>query len=82
MSYRNSYGVIPNKYAVRGFDLAYDIFLRLGTAEDLYDACDPDVETHYVENRFRYDKKLLSGYRNQAFYLLQYNEELNLDIIE
>jgi LysM repeat protein len=82
MSYRNSYGVIPNKYAVRGFDLAYDIFLRLGTADDLYDACDPDVETHYVENRFRYDKKLLSGYRNQAFYLLQYNEELNLDIIE
>ena len=34
-SYKNKYGVLPNKYAVRGFDLTYDIILRLFIATHL-----------------------------------------------
>ena len=82
VSYKNKYGVLPNKYAVRGFDLTYDIILRLGTAEDIYDASQSDVSTEYVENRFRYDKRMFSGYRNQGFYLLKYNMDLNLEIVK
>ena len=82
VSYKNKYGVLPNKYAVRGFDLTYDIILRLGTAEDIYDGSPSDVMTEYVENRFRYDKRMFSGYRNQGFYLLKYNMDLNLEIVK
>ncbi|PQB04763.1 LysM peptidoglycan-binding domain-containing protein [Aureitalea marina] len=82
VSYQNRYGVLPNRYAVRGFDLTYDILLRLGTADDIYDGSGPNVATEYVENRFQYNKKMFSGYRNQAFFLLKYNQDLNLEIIK
>ena len=82
VSYKNQYGVYPNRYAARGFDLAYDVLLRLASAETLFDAVDKDAETEYVENRFRYDKKMFSGYTNQAFYILKYNEDLQFDVVK
>ncbi|NND63101.1 MAG: peptidoglycan-binding protein, partial [Flavobacteriaceae bacterium] len=82
VSYKNKYGVLPNRYAVRGFDLAYDILLRLASADTLYDAVDSDSETEYIENKFRYDKKLFSGYTNQAFYILKYGENLIFEVVK
>ena len=82
VSYKNKYGVYPNRFAARGFDLTYDILLRLASADDLYDAVGKDSETEYLENRFRYDKKMFSGYTNQAFYILKYNEELHFDVVK
>lgn len=82
VSYENKYGVLPNRFAVRGFDLTYDVLLRLATAESLYDAVEADSETEYVENKFRYDKKLFSGYTNQAFYILKYGEGLKIEVVK
>lgn len=82
ISYKETYGVFPNRYAVRGFDVAYDTFLRLAHADSLYEGLELEGETEYLENKFRYDKKLFSGYINQAFYILKYNPELHFDIIE
>ncbi len=81
VSYKNQYEVYPNRYAVRGFDLTYDILLRLGNEESIYDSIDETVETEYIENKFRYNKKLFSGYTNESFYILKYNADLSLDII-
>lgn len=82
VSYKNKYGVLPNRYAVRGFDLTYDVLLRLASAGSIYDAADSDTETEYVENKFRYDKKLFSGYTNQSFYILKYGENLQLEEVK
>ena len=82
VSYKNKYGVLPNRYAVRGFDLTYDVLLRLASAENVYDTVDSEAETEYVENKFRYDKKLFSGYNNQAFYILKYGENLQLEEVK
>lgn len=82
ISYKDRYGVLPNRYASRGFDVAYDIILRLASAEDLYEGLQLEGQTEYIENRFQYDKKLFSGYINQAFYILRYNEELHFDILK
>lgn len=82
VSYENKYGVLPNRYAVRGFDLTYDVLLRLAAADTIYDAVDADSETEYVENKFRYDKKLFSGYTNQAFYILKYGEGLKIEVVK
>lgn len=81
VSYKNKYGVYPNKYAVRGFDITYDVLLRLANATSLYDAVDNDTETEYVENKFRYDKKLFSGYTNKAFYILRYTDTLQFEVL-
>lgn len=78
-AYRRAYNVSPNKYAVRGFDLTLDLLLRLASEEDLYKASSSDIETEYVENKFRYSKKLFGGYFNEAVYVVKYD---NLTIVE
>lgn len=78
-AYRRTYNVSPNKYAVRGFDLTMDLLLRLASEDDFYKASNSDIETEYVENKFRYSKKLFGGYFNEAVYVVKYD---NLTIVE
>jgi LysM repeat protein len=82
VSYKNKYGVYPNRYAVRGFDITYDVLLRLASSEDLYEAAEADYETEYVENKFRYSKKNTSGYQNQATYIIKYKNNLEFEVVE
>ncbi|WP_033956634.1 LysM peptidoglycan-binding domain-containing protein [Psychroserpens jangbogonensis] len=77
--YMNTYNVSPNKYAVRGFDLTLDLLLRLASEDDLYKASSSEIETEYVENKFRYSKKMFGGYYNEAVYIVKYD---NLTIVE
>ncbi|MFT4781887.1 MAG: LysM repeat protein [Psychroserpens sp.] len=78
-AYRRAYNVSPNKYAVRGFDLTLDLLLRLASEDDLYKASSNDIETEYVENKFRYSKKMFGGFYNEAVYVVKYD---NLTIVE
>ncbi|WP_299437621.1 LysM peptidoglycan-binding domain-containing protein [uncultured Aquimarina sp.] len=80
--YKKEYGTIPSKYAVRGFDITYDILMRLGVADDLYHAATFEGTTEYVENKFNYAKKLLGGYYNKASYIIKFDDELKLTVIE
>jgi len=82
ISYKNRYGVYPNRYAVRGFDITYDILLRLGSSDDIYDSVSNNYLTEYVENKFRYTKNGMNGYQNQATYILKYTENLEFEIVE
>ncbi|MGS2726825.1 LysM peptidoglycan-binding domain-containing protein [Psychroserpens sp. BH13MA-6] len=78
-TYRRIYNVSPNRYAVRGFDLTMDLLLRLASGDDLYKTSNSTIETEYVENKFRYSKKLFGGYYNEAVYVVKYD---NLTIVE
>ena len=80
-SYKNKYGVYPNRFAIRGFDVTYDCLLRLGIAESLYEAVDLDGETQYVGNKFFYVRSG-SGYANNAGYIMMYGEDLKLIVVE
>ena len=81
-NYKVKYGVAPNKYIVRGFDIAYDVLLRLGTAEDLYQAADFKGTTEYNENKFDYMRDKNGGFYNKAVYLIKFNDNLELSVIE
>lgn len=80
--YKSKYGIVPNKYAVRGYDLTYDVLLRLASAEDFYKSLDEDGMTEYVENKFSYKGNFSSGYINNGVYIMQYGENLTLKTIE
>ncbi|MEL6811741.1 MAG: LysM peptidoglycan-binding domain-containing protein [Bacteroidota bacterium] len=82
VSYKNKYGVLPNRFAARGFDVTYDVLLRLASEGNVYDASNEDFETEYIENKFRYQKKMFSGYKNNALYILRYNKELRFEVVE
>jgi len=77
--YKKQWNTTPNRYAIRGFDLTMDVLLRLATADNLYDASTNDIETEYVENKFRYSKKMFGGYYNEAVYIVKYDD---LKIVE
>ncbi len=79
--YKREYGVTPNAYAVRGFDLTMDVVLRLVSSNDLYQSVNDSPLTIYVENKFGYKKKLFGGYYNDTVYLVRYND-LKIDEIK
>ena len=45
----------------------------------LADSFTLDIETEYVENKFRYGKKMFGGYYNEAMYIVKFD---NLRIVE
>ncbi|MEZ4791964.1 MAG: hypothetical protein R2783_00345 [Gelidibacter sp.] len=69
----------PTKYAVRGFDLTLDVLLRLASDEDLTKHHQNNIETQYLENKFRYAKMLAGGYFNESVYILQYTPDLTIE---
>ena len=82
ISYKNKYGVTPNRFAVRGFDVTYDVLLRLAADSDIYKTFSPEDQTVYIENKFRYEKSNDAGYSNQAGYILKYDKDLKFEIVE
>ena len=82
VSYKNKYGVTPNRYAIRGFDVTSDVLLRLASEKDIYEAIMPESETVYIENKFRYEKSNTRGYCNEAAYILKYNNQLKFEVVE
>lgn len=83
ISYKNKYGVAPNRYATRGFDVTYDVLLRLAsTDETVFDAVLPENETVYIENKFHYTESPSAGYINQAAYILKYNSNLEFEVVK
>ncbi len=80
-SYKNKYGVLPNRFAVRGFDVTYDVLLRLAMGDSMYEAIEIDGETEYEENKFYYVRSG-GSYNNNAAYIMKYTENLLLEVIE
>ncbi len=79
-AYKAKYGVIPNKYTVRGYDLTLDILLRLAAMGSLEKSVEANVLTEYVENKFLYRPNPNGGFYNDAVYIMHYNEDLTLSV--
>ncbi|MCM8568222.1 LysM peptidoglycan-binding domain-containing protein [Gramella jeungdoensis] len=77
--YEERFGIAPNQYALRGYDLTLDILLRLATAENLYESFEryPGY-TEYYESKFHYMPRTGGGYTNDAIYILKLNEDLTI----
>ncbi len=81
--YMEKFGVEPNQYAVRGYDLTLDILLRLASAKTLYESFENHRGyTEYNENKFFYVEDAKGGYHNQAVYIMRLNEDLTLSTVE
>ncbi len=69
-AYRRRFGDVPDRYAVRGFDLTYDLLLKLAFKNNLMEVSQIIGETEYTGNKFSYEKDRTSGYFNQASYIM------------
>ncbi|ARN77673.1 peptidoglycan-binding protein [Nonlabens spongiae] len=80
--YREKYGMLPNKYVARGFDVGFDVILRQASTGDFFDSLKKYGLTKMVESKFDYSKQLFKGYYNEAVFMLQYQKDLSIKEIE
>ncbi len=79
--YLKTYGILPSKYAIRGFDLTMDIVLRLGMTGNFTNSNSQLGETSFLENKFAYVKNPYKGggFENQGVYIVKYE---NMEVKE
>lgn len=73
-AYKKKNNVFPNQYAVRGFDLTFDVIMRT-LQKDGFEQSAATQATQYLENKFDYIKRTPSGYANAGVYIMQYQED-------
>lgn len=73
-AYQRKYGIKPDRYAIRGFDLTMDILLKLAYDKDLPYTNTFIGETEYSGSRFNYYYNWEAGYDNRSIYILTYDD--------
>lgn len=76
MYLRKNYA-LPSDYAIKGFDITYDILMRLASGGDLYSTFKKGTSLR-VENKFDYNKKSLGTTSNSGLFIVKYNKDLTL----
>ena len=74
--YLTKNNALPSDYAVKGFDITYDIGMRLASGKNLSKTFKQGTSFR-LENKFDYRKKS-SGFANHGLYLVKYNKDLSL----
>lgn len=73
-SYKRMFGgKTPDKFAYRGFDITFDVLLKLAYKQSLFEASKFVTETKYSANKFNYTRKGAAGYFNTACYIMAYD---------
>ncbi len=79
--YKKRFETEPDRFAVRGFDVTYDLLLKLAYKNNLFEASKFIGLTQYSGNKFDYSKDVSSGYFNTASYIIRM-EDLQLTEIK
>ncbi|NDV44947.1 LysM peptidoglycan-binding domain-containing protein [Flagellimonas sediminis] len=64
----------PDRYAIRGFDVTFDVLLKLAHKNNLFETSKIIGLTEYTGNSFDYFNDWTSGYFNKACYIMQYED--------
>ncbi|REH45785.1 amino acid/amide ABC transporter substrate-binding protein (HAAT family) [Tenacibaculum gallaicum] len=75
--YLQKNNTIPSDYAIKGFDITYDVLMRLASGDKLTDTFKKGVSLR-VENKFDYHKKTFGSSGNQGLFIVKYNGDLSL----
>lgn len=71
----------PSYYATKGFDIVFDVVMRLASGDPLKETFKKGISTR-VESKFNYNKSLFSTSTNTGIYILQYNPDLTITRIK
>lgn len=67
--------ITPSDYAVRGFDVTFDVMMRLMQNKSFEETANATA-TEQFENKFEYYKKDNTSYANKGVYILYYDSDL------
>lgn len=72
----SNYNFFPNKYSLRAYDLVFDMLLRISNGNfDDYNI--HEIETDYLENKFKYKRSTSGSIDNIGVYIMKFE---NLEI--
>lgn len=73
--YKSVYGKNPSRFAVRGYDVTYDVIMRMFESEENSNIF--DYGSQQIENKFAYINEN-GGVYNNAVYILYYDKDLTI----
>lgn len=73
--YKSVYGKNPSRFAVRGYDVTYDVITRMFESEENSNIF--DYGSQQIENKFAYINEN-GGVYNNAVYILYYDKDLTI----
>ncbi len=79
--YKKKNNDIPSEYAIRGFDITYDVLMRLASGEQLLETYKKGTSIR-LKNKFEFNKKLFGSVSNQGLFIVKYNPDLTLERIK
>lgn len=74
--FKKKNNIFPNRFATRGFDVTFDVILRL-FQDGGYKESVNEKASEQIESKFNY-ANIDGGYYNKGIYLLYYDEDLTL----
>lgn len=75
--YKRQNNVFPNQYAVRGFDVTFDVLVRLSQRNKFEETVE-STATEQIESKYKYSKNPSGGYSNKGVYILYYDTDLTV----
>jgi len=81
-SFIDKYHSVPGFAAVNGFDSTFDILLRAGNADNLFEGLQKIGKTKQTSKVFLYQHKPEEGFKNQGSVILKLNKDLQLEVVE
>lgn len=80
-TYQDKNFAIPSKYALKGFDITYDVLARIATMGSLEQGLKSGKSSR-LSTLFKYDRNLLGSFENHGVFIIQYNKSLTPIILE
>ncbi len=81
-SFYKEYHSVPGFAAVNGFDSTFDVLLRAGNAENLFEGLQKIGKTKQTSKVFLYRHKPEEGFKNTGSVILKLNKDLELEVVE
>ncbi len=75
--YKKLNKIIPNAFAIRGFDVTFDTLLRLSQEKTFEQTIQSD-DSEQIESKFNYNPNSTYGYSNSGIYILYYDTDLSI----
>lgn len=77
VAYKKRNHTLPSAYATKGFDVSYDVLMRLASGNSLKETFDKGVSLR-LESKFDYHKSSSTATSNKGLFIVKYNKDLTL----
>ncbi|MDG1227284.1 MAG: LysM peptidoglycan-binding domain-containing protein [Polaribacter sp.] len=77
IQYSKKNNALPSFHATKGFDITYDLLMRLASGNSLKDTFNEGA-SYRIETKFDYSENPLGVSENKGLFIVQYNKDLSL----